>query len=277
MPFVAHRAFGWEPVEITDDWGLRTVKHGMAYSICNSLQCDVCGLLFLDIRFNQSEMRSLYAGYRDEQYTALREKYEPGYREKNAELNAGIGYLSEIEAFLSPHLRFPVSVLDWGGDTGKNTPFKSRNKLFHIYDISDKPVIDGAQRVGKDAASNTPYDLVVCSNVLEHVPYPAETLLDLRSCMDERTVLYLEVPYEDLVRTAGADAEVYRRKKHWHEHTNFFTETSLRRLLRRCDLSVIDLKELEATFGGQSVWRFLIACQRSSPAASRSRPKPKPR
>src|SRR5665647_1136619 len=79
MPFVAHRTFGWEPVEITDDWGLKTIRNGMAYSICNSIQCSNCGLLFLDIRFNESEMNSLYDGYREKQYTELREKYEPGY------------------------------------------------------------------------------------------------------------------------------------------------------------------------------------------------------
>jgi hypothetical protein len=64
MPFVAHRVFGWEPVEITEDWGLKTINNGMAYSVRNSLLCDNCGHLFLDIRFNESEMNSLYEGYR---------------------------------------------------------------------------------------------------------------------------------------------------------------------------------------------------------------------
>lgn len=276
MPFVAHRAFGWEPVEITDDWGLRTIKNGMAYSLCNSLQCVDCGLLFLDIRFTKSEMHSLYDGYRDERYTELREKYEPGYSERNDSLEAGVGYLAEIEEFLTPHLRFPISLLDWGGDTGRNTPFKNRNERFHIYDISSKPVIDGAQRVGKSTAFCTPYDLIVCSNVLEHVPYPAETLLDIRKSMGRETVLYIEVPHEDIVRTASSEVELCTKKKHWHEHINFFTETSLQRLLSRCGLSAVDQKRLEATVADKSVGLFLIACRLKSPTGARSRRKPKP-
>src|SRR5437016_2710182 len=67
MPFIAKRVFGWEPVEIMDDWGLRDIKSGMAYPLCNSVQCASCGVLFLDIRFSDSEMATLYSGYRGEQ------------------------------------------------------------------------------------------------------------------------------------------------------------------------------------------------------------------
>jgi hypothetical protein len=35
MPFVAHRIFNWRPVQISDEWGLNTIKKGFAYSICN--------------------------------------------------------------------------------------------------------------------------------------------------------------------------------------------------------------------------------------------------
>lgn len=276
MPFVAHRAFGWEPVEITEDWGLRTIKNGMAYSICNTLQCVSCGLLFLDVRFTKSEMRSLYDGYRDKRYTELREKYEPGYSERNNALEAGVGYLAEIEEFLTPHLQFPMSLLDWGGDTGRNTPFKDRTRIFHIYDISSKPVIAGAERVGRSTAVSTQYDLIVCSNVLEHVPYPAETLLDIRRCMSRETVLYIEVPHEDIVRAARSETALCTEKKHWHEHINFFTETSLQRLLSRCGLSAIDQKRLEATVADKSVGLFLIACKLKSLTGVRSRRKPKP-
>lgn len=277
MPFVAHRALGWEPVEITEDWGLRTIKNGMAYSICNSLQCVSCGLLFLDVRFTKSQMHSLYDGYRDEQYTQLREKYEPGYRERNDALDAGVDYVAEIEAFLTPHLRFPISLLDWGGDTGKNTPFKNSNQRFHIYDISSKPVIAGAEQVGKSTAVSTQYDLVVCSNVLEHIPYPAQTLLDIQKCMGRETVLYIEVPHEDIVRTASTETELCTKKKHWHEHVNFFTETSLQRLLSRCGLSAIDGRRLEVTVAGKSVGLFLIACRLTSPSGARPLRKSKPR
>ena len=126
MPFVAHRVFGWAPVVIDESWGLNTIKSGNAYSICKSLYCKDCGFLFLDIRFSDAELSNLYEDYRGETYNSLRESYEPGYTLRNKELIAGFEYIGDIEKFLEPHLNFPVSVLDWGGDIGKNTPFKDR-------------------------------------------------------------------------------------------------------------------------------------------------------
>ena len=73
MPFVAHRAFGWAPVTIDDSWGLKTIKSGTAYTVCNTLFCPDCGFLFLDMRFSEEELAGLYDGYRNAEYTDLRE------------------------------------------------------------------------------------------------------------------------------------------------------------------------------------------------------------
>jgi hypothetical protein len=90
MPFVAHRAFGWAPVTIDESWGLKTVSEGLAYSLCNSLLCRDCGLVFLDIRFDNEALSRLYADYRGEDYIHLRDTYEPGYRSRNDDLQQGI-------------------------------------------------------------------------------------------------------------------------------------------------------------------------------------------
>jgi SAM-dependent methyltransferase len=263
MPFVADRAFGWKPVEITDSWGLKTIKNGMAYSLCNTVICRNCDHLFLDIRFSESEMNSLYKGYREHDYTELREKYEPGYRERNLKLNSGINYIDAIEDFLSLHLEFPVSILDWGGDTGKNTPYKTRNKLFHIFDISNKPeLITGAKKIAIQDAIDTDYDLIVCSNVPEHVPYPADLISSIKALMHADSVLYIEVPLEDIVRSCDSDTKLVK-KKHWHEHINFFSESSMRALLSNRGLEVIDFKVLQANAGSNTSWQQLFACKLS--------------
>lgn len=259
MPFVAHRTFGWEPVVIDESWGLTTIKAGNAYSICKSLYCNDCGFLFLDIRFSESELSNLYRDYRGEEYNALRESYEPGYTERNDSLNAGIGYVGDIEKFLQPHLNLPITILDWGGDTGKNTPFKNKNKTFDIYDISNKDVIDGARIVTKNEAQSKKYKLVVCSNVLEHVPYPSALLADITKTMVKESVLYIEVPLESIVLSNNCDLHLL--KKHWHEHINFYSEKSLRLLVKNVGLEVIDLKRLQATDGGKSSFLFQVACR----------------
>ena len=261
MPFVADRAFGWKPLFIDDTWGLKDIKKGNAYAICNSLYCLECALLFLDIRFSEEELNYIYSGYRNKVYTDLRESYEPGYSEKNNSLNNGINYIKKIEAFLTPHLSFPLSILDWGGDTGKNTPFKNNNKTFHIFDISSKSVIEGAEAVDRNTVFSARYDLIVCSNVLEHIPYPSELIFDIKKAMAEDTILYIEVPLEDIIRKASPGEDLSRLKKHWHEHINFYSDKSLLSLLNLCGLEVLQIEKINSSAGGSASFAIQIACR----------------
>jgi hypothetical protein len=262
MPFVAHRTFGWEPVTIDNTWGLSTIKNGKAYSICKSLYCDDCGLLFLDIRFSENELSNLYEDYRGKEYNQLREKYEQGYTLRNINLNAGITYIKDIEDFLISHLIFPISILDWGGDTGKNTPFKDKTETFDIYEISNKKVIDGAKRVSKKEVNSKKYKLIVCSNVLEHVPYPSDLLSDIIKSMDKESILYIEVPIESV--TLNHQSDLHILMKHWHEHINFYSEKSLYSLVENVGLEVKEFKRLQVKDVGQSFWVFQVACNLKS-------------
>ncbi len=205
MPFVADRIFGWRATVIDESWGLATIRPGNAYSLCESLQCVNYGHLFLDIWFSDDELSRLYEDYRGEQYNALREYYEPGYTQRNALLNAGIEYIPDIEDFLKPYLDLPVSILDWGGDTGENTPFQAQCSKFDIYDISNKEPISGACIVSKEEAQLNKYQLIVCSNVLEHLPYPSDMLAEITQIMQPDSILYIEVPFEDIMKNNTAD------------------------------------------------------------------------
>jgi hypothetical protein len=238
MPFVANRVFGWTPVEITPEWGLRTIPTGLAYPLCASLQCRDCGVLFLDIRFSDAEMGALYSGYRGEAYTAQRDRFEPGYAAQNAAIVTGEADTSGPEAFLASSLPPVPRVLDWGGDSGKAAPFRSAGAAVDVFDISDQPLVEGVRRVGKDDLVRGAYDLIVLSHVLEHVPWPAEMIGEIAAVMDQQTVLYLEVPHETLVAADPAARDLAAKKKHWHEHVNFFTEDALRALLARCGLKI---------------------------------------
>lgn len=259
MPFVAHRAFDWEPVVIDKTWGLKTIKNGNAYSICKTLYCQECLFLFLDIRFSDNELSNLYKDYRGLEYTSLRELYEPGYSKRNEILNAGIDNIKDIEDFLTPLLKLPVSILDWGGDTGKNTPFKNQNKFVDIYDISNKEVMASATKVTMKKAHSKRYNLIVCSNVLEHTPWPSDVLFDIIKSMNRSSVLYIEVPLENLVLTEKKDLHI--QKKHWHEHINFFSERSLNLLVQNVGLKVIDLKRLKVNASPQPYFLFQVACR----------------
>jgi hypothetical protein len=262
MPFVAARAFGWYPQRIDESWGLKTIENGMAYSICNSLNCQSCGHLFLDIRFSDHEMSNLYQNYRGAEYVQLREKYEPGYSVRNDALNNGVSFIDEVEAFLTPYISGVLTVLDWGGDTGVNTPFKSLAKSIDIYDISNKEVIAGINSISLDEALKKKYQLVICSQVLEHTPYPAKVISKIAQVMGPSSILYIELPCESLVRESSDHKNLASKKKHWHEHVNFYSESSIRALLLFCGLELIDLevKKVDISFN-QNAYIFQVVAK----------------
>jgi hypothetical protein len=249
MPFVALRVFGHEPVEITEEWGLRDLRQGMAYTLCNSLQCQECGALFLDYRFTDKQMAALYHNYRDEVYTAQRTHFEPGFVNTRGHFDHRAAYLEEVEAWLSRRLPQAPAVLDWGGDTGINSLFRFDNKLLHIYDISGVDLVSSARAVDIEQAYHNYYDLVSCSQVLEHVAFPADLIKQMLPAVKDNTLLYLEVPNEALIRAHPHSKNLAPLKRHWHEHVNFFTETSMRRMLENAGLDLVDTLNLKVDLG----------------------------
>lgn len=261
MPFIAHRVYNWEPALIDESWALQTIPSGHAYALCNSLLCSQCDLLFLDIRFSEREMARLYRNYRDEAYTTLRDHYEPGYRARNDGIALGVSYMREVEAFLQPQLPDLISILDWGGDTGVNTPFKGNAaNTVHLYDISDAETTDGVRKVSREVAAQNHYDLIICSNVLEHVSKPRQVLAEIKANMTPITVLYIEVPLERLVKEYGKGTELLAKKRHWHEHVNFFSKESLEALVESVGLSLRSFQVLDLQSEGRPCSQFMLTC-----------------
>lgn len=240
MPFIAKRVFGYDLVTIDESWKLFNFPSGVSLSQCCSCQCQKCGFLFLDMRFDAEEMSNLYENYREDEYTKLRDFYEPGYAEKNIIMQQGIKYKSDIEMFLSELGQFKT-VLDWGGDDGLNTPFSTAEQVF-IYDISGNDVLENFISVTDNNIKDYSYDLIICSNVLEHVSYPKHILKEIYELMNEDTVLYIEVPYEKLMQNNSKSKDKYLLKRHWHEHINFFSERALAELTKSCGLEIVKQK-----------------------------------
>ncbi|AUF95584.1 class I SAM-dependent methyltransferase [Pseudomonas sp. 02C 26] len=249
MPFVALRVFGHEPVQITAEWGLRDLREGTAYTLCNSLQCQECGALFLDYRFTDGQLAALYHNYRDVHYNAQRIRFEPGYVNVVEHYHQRAAYIAEVEAWLAPRLPQAPAVLDWGGDTGINSVFRDSNSLLHIHDISGVELVAGAERVDLSQIGQQHYDLVTCSQVLEHVSFPAELVERMLPALGPQTLLYLEVPHEALVREHPDSLALAPLKRHWHEHVNFFCEVSMRRMLERLGLEIVDVLRLPVDVG----------------------------
>jgi len=122
----------------------------------------------------------------------------------------------------------------------------------HIYDISNKETIsERFRKVDLNYAGSQDYDLIVCSNVLEHVPMPIDQVMEIKEYMNDNTLLYIEVPLEKIIAEKKNDKDmVYSKKIHWHEHINFYTPDSLLRLCDVCSLDVIEFKIGESSSAG---------------------------
>ena len=257
MPFISDRVFGWKPTRIEAEWGLKTIESGMAYALCNSLVCEECGMLFMDFRFSENEMARLYRNYRGEEYTQLRDFYEPGYASRNQELAHQLSYLGSTDEFLDFFIKNKPRILDWGGGTGINTPLKGIAKEIEIYDISEKLNGDGDGVANKSRLKSKIYDLITCCNVLEHVAYPALVLKELKEYSNEATIFFIEVPHETLCIECPDNSIVYR-KRHWHEHINFFSEASLRFLISKCGFELLALRTLATNEKGNQAYVFQL-------------------
>ena len=163
-----------------------------------------------------------------------------------------------------------MHVLDWGGGDVSNTPFKGHGYSTDIYDIDKKPTVPGRSSVGMDEVPGRTYDLIVCRHVLEHVPYPADTLAKISACMHDQTLLYVELPHEALM--VGNDQLAARQKRHWHEHINFFSVAALNNLFALSGFTVLDVQS--TGFAGDarlsSAGHLLQAIVRKAPSASES-------
>lgn len=262
MPFISDRVFNWKPILVKKKWNLKTIKRGMAYSLANTLGCNNCGVIFLDIRFNKSQMSKLYDGYRDKEYIALREKYEPGYKKKDKLIKKQAIYFHEKENFLKKNIDEKkiknFKILDYGGNDGSNTPFKKYKKVT-IFELNKK--FNQYYKKNFNKYYQKKFDIVVCTHVLEHEPYPLKLLNKInKNFMKENSYLYLEIPIEKIVYDSQPKRPNILKKKHWHEHINFFTEESLVAMFKKTRLTVIDkvVSNKYANGSFPAFWQILL-------------------
>lgn len=250
MPFISHRIFGWKPLEISDQSGLRSLDNGTSYQLCATTFCESCTLVFCDVRFDDDEMSRLYKDYREEEYVSQRQIFEPDYGRTNDYLMQPIHYLEAISAYLEDHTESVSTVLDWGGDEGANTPLVNTGRTVQIFDISGKNTGDlenGVSVINNLVEGENTYDLIVAMHVFEHLSNPTQELKHLRSFLNTGGYVYIEVPLERLVDFDDTTAKQSSQKIHWHEHINFYSKASMYALFNAANFEAIDVSMLDAS------------------------------
>jgi hypothetical protein len=218
--------------------------------------------MFYNPRLDEDDLRNLYSNYRSEEYQQMRFASEPWYTAKfNEDLASASSYeirRTKLAPILQQHVgdRRIRRILDYGGDRGDLVFGLFDGAEPFVYDISGIPPAPGVTSTA-DPAACTP-DLIINSNVLEHVGFPRYLVNEIFQSGPEGGLVFLEVPCESslglaritrrlaqitimaLMRPAIARHVVRPASRYMmHEHINYFTEESLTRLFRACGGTVI--------------------------------------
>ena len=169
--------------------------------------CAFCESKFFSARFSESEISTMYEGYRDDAYLRRRRKWEPWYTKA---VNDAIGHSEPTLLARKQHLTelltnqqqsgsisLPTRVLDFGGDEGQFIPdlksIQSRAVL-EISKVSPKEnVISLADWT--EAKVFSPDFIMIC-HVLEHVDNPRELVEKAAEILPFDGLLYVEVPLD---------------------------------------------------------------------------------
>lgn len=219
------------------------------------VECVQCGFTFYNPRLEDAELGRLYSGYRSDEYLQMRHASEPWYTTQfNYDLASPASYRKRratVGTILSKHLggRVIERVLDHGGDRGDLVAGLIEGAQAFVYDISGVHAAEGVTAVSDPAACAA--DLIVNSNVLEHVGFPQNIVRDIFRISPSNGLVFFEVPCESprgatriarrvaqvgwmsvahpsLTRHLVRPASLYMM----HEHINYFTERSLAALAR---------------------------------------------
>jgi hypothetical protein len=224
--------------------------------------CEACGFMFYNPRLDDEDLRKLYGNYRSEEYQKMRFASEPWYTEKFNEDLASASSYKIRRAKLAPILRQHLSqrkisrILDYGGDRGDLVAGLMDGAEAYCYDISGIEVAPGVTATS-DAAS-CKADLIINSNVLEHIGFPRVVVNEILEAAPEGGLVFLEVPCEfpfGLTRVVRRIAQIGimaltrpRTARYvvrpatlymMHQHINYFTEHCLTTLMRACGGSVV--------------------------------------
>lgn len=211
--------------------------------------CKICGMSYSSYRPSDAEMDRLYAGYRDENYCIMRQKYEPQYTWTENSRYMTEEYITlrknRLQDFIYEEAQGVKTVLDYGGDRGQFIPDVFENSLKYVFDISGtNPGANVESIRNLDELLCRKFDFVMCCHLLEHVSNPVDIVANMTRCTMQGGYIYVEVPYETKFMRYSDYA--------FHEHINFFTEKTLVALGERLGLHVVKRDIL-----GGSVLRFL--------------------
>lgn len=188
------------------------------------MHCPKCGIYYSYYRPTDEEIGRLYSGYREEVYQKQRQKYEENYtKEFNKSLyepiDGGRDRRDKIFNFIEEFVETDenMNILDYGGDKGQFIPHQFLNAKKYVYEISGTDTLEDINLITDcNELYSYNWSIILCNMVMEHVSDIEGCFSELISCMNDKSVLYIEVPIERYMEN--------REISFIHEHINFFRE-----------------------------------------------------
>ncbi len=223
---------------------LEDTKFLLKIEKANIVKCKNCGLVYVNPRPTKKELSKLYQkdyytnkrffegkyyGYHDYKKNVegtiktfeLVQKTIKKFKEKGKLLDIGCGpgvYLGVAEKD-----GFKVQ----GIEISKEGFEKSKSK----FKVINKPL--------EDANIKGKFDVVTLFDVIEHLPTPKSTLLNINRIMNKNSLLCIITPDVDSLaaRFLGSRWPEFRR---WREHIYFFSRKTMQRLLESTGFELIE-------------------------------------
>jgi SAM-dependent methyltransferase len=218
----------------------------------NSLKCNNCGFMSYSPRPDENDIKAKYEYLQrlNEDFGGDRDlnKLEREFERQRAQ---------RVRDLVKQHLRqAQLKILDYGGGNGKMMrPFLDDGDKCFLIDYNTQPISD-VSRLGNsigDAKEQAPYDVVLCSHVLEHLSNPRELLESLLPLLSKDGVIYGEVPLEIWTGLPIETEPV--------THVNFFTPNSFNLLFQMAGFRLLDLRREFLSYGSsvnEMLW--VVAC-----------------
>ena len=170
-------------------------------------ECSHCESKFFSAKFSDTEIATMYEGYRDDTYLSRRHHWEPWYTKS---VNRAIGHSEPTLIARKQHLTGllleqmsenkvvqPKRILDFGGDEGQFIPDLESVVSRAVLEISKvSPRKDVISLGSWDDAKNFQPDFIMICHVLEHVDNPRELIQQASDILPVGGLLYVEVPLD---------------------------------------------------------------------------------
>lgn len=242
------------------------LKHVVFLDSCviKTLLCHTCRHIFLSPTFEEDELNRLYTA---EITIATKMQYRVSERVSGkswAEQNSvspllhnrqledsneyrSLRLLELVEKATGRYRESFLRVCDIGGQSGELTSkFVSAQR--YVYDKDCSNLVDEGVLLLKsmeEVIQKAPYDLLILSHILEHIPFPVKFLTPLSELLAPEGIIYTEVPLE------YCGSFIKRRGIPLSPHVNYFTRRSLLTCLGRSGFKGIKLARREVAPYGQ--------------------------